>query len=202
MARPSRLPIKYPILSPSTAPAHADSIRGRSDNSPRPARIEAKTSTDSPGRGSPRDSNVRMIMTAAAPYAWTRGSRFPRKCSISTNNAIGAPPGHALGVGRLSTRSRLYANPLIEHDFFANPARFKQTYLRKAWRDKKWGFASGPRSLADRERISAQAARRLRASTQSAFSREPEPAVRRNASAGFLRPPCPVRHAASVSPKL
>src|SRR5580704_11572897 len=88
MARPSRLPIKYPILSPSTAPAHADSIRGTSDNSPRPARTEAKTSTDSPGRGSPRDSKVRMTMTAAAPYAWTRGSRFPRRCSILATNSI------------------------------------------------------------------------------------------------------------------
>jgi hypothetical protein len=37
----------------------------------------------------------------------------------------------------LSAPSRLYANPLFEHDFFANPARFRQTYIRSAWRDKK-----------------------------------------------------------------
>src|ERR1700719_4175418 len=165
MARPSRLPIKYPILSPSTAPAHADNIRGRSDNSPRPARTEAKTSRDSPGRGSPRDSNVRMIMTAAAPYAWTRGSRFPRKCSISTNNAIGAPPGHALAVGRLSTRSRLYANPPFEHDFFAirHPLSRILTKMfgditldgpKGAAREEAEIFAS-PRSPADREMFPA-----------------------------------------------
>src|ERR1700730_18708484 len=50
IARPSRLPIKYPILSPSTAPAHPDRIRGRSDNSPRPARTELIRKGKSPAK--------------------------------------------------------------------------------------------------------------------------------------------------------
>src|SRR5664279_181622 len=70
------------MLSPSTAPVQADSIRRGSDNSPRPARTDARTSRDSPGKGTPRDSKVNMTMTAKAPYSWTKGSKSPRKCSI------------------------------------------------------------------------------------------------------------------------
>jgi hypothetical protein len=55
------------------------------------------------------------------------------------------------------------------------------------------GFPPPPRG--------SKSARRRCAPTRTAFSRKPEPLVRRNSSAGSLRPPCPARRPAPEFPK-
>src|ERR1700730_6446315 len=55
-----------------------------------------------------------------------------------------------LRIGRLSTPSRLYANPLFEHDFFREPgARFRA--LASKCFEGGSGDSVSPRSPADRE---------------------------------------------------
>jgi hypothetical protein len=50
-----------------TAPAHAKIRSAGNDISPRPARIEAKISSVSPGSGAPNASNARITVTATTP---------------------------------------------------------------------------------------------------------------------------------------